>query len=330
MQRRLLQILACPTCHSDLSLDGDALEIEEGLLRCTRCQNEYPIHRGIPRFVPRGTYADSFGLQWNHFRAEQLDSNNGTTLSRDRWFNETRWSAESVSSSWVLDAGCGAGRFLDVSSQVCGDVVGLDLSNAVDAAAESLKDRKNVHLVQASLFELPFKSGAFDACYCIGVIQHTPDPHRAVAALPRVLRSGGRLALTIYEKKWTTPLYSKYWVRPLTRRLPASTLLKGLEASMPVLFPLTDKLFRLPMVGKVFQFAIPVANYVEESQLSKEQRYAWALLDTFDMLAPAYDNPQTYQEVQEVLSGVGVTQLQRIQTGGLTVLGVKSETRENS
>ena len=54
---------------------------------------------------------------------------------------------------------------------------------------------------------------------------------------------------------------------------------------MPVLFPITELLFRVPRLGRWFQFAIPVANYVHERQLSMAQRYRWAILDTFDMLA---------------------------------------------
>jgi predicted rRNA methylase YqxC with S4 and FtsJ domains len=58
----------------------------------------------------------------------------------------------------VLDAGSGAGRFLDVASGSKADVVGVDLTEAVDAARESLRGRDNVHLVQASLYERRFTS----------------------------------------------------------------------------------------------------------------------------------------------------------------------------
>ena len=88
----------------------------------------------------------------------------------------------------VLDAGCGAGRFLEVSSRnrEC-DVVGVDLSSAIDAAQETVSGRSNVHLVQASIFELPFRPRSFDGVYCIGVIQHTPDPKAAVQSLADVV-----------------------------------------------------------------------------------------------------------------------------------------------
>jgi SAM-dependent methyltransferase len=221
---------------------------------------------------------------------------------------------------WILDAGCGAGRFLDVASTTGAQVVGVDLSNAVDAAAESLQANPTVHLVQASIYELPFRPGAFDGVYCIGVIQHTPDPARAVAALPPQLKKGGRLALTIYERRRFTKLYSKYLLRSLTRRLDKNQLLRGVQATMPLLFPMTEVLFRVPVLGRYLRFLIPVANYTEEPDLTWQQRYHWAVLDTYDMLAPEYDEPQTFERVRDTLVAAGVVDLQRLPNPGLNLV----------
>ena len=204
MWEKLVTVLACPDCHGDLhcrineiGVDGD---IFSGSLRCDSCENEFPIVRGIPRFVPENNYAHSFGFQWNRFRAEQIDAENQTRFSENRFRSETDWMPESLSGQWVLDVGCGAGRFLEVASRSSTEVVGLDLSNAVNAARITVAGRRNVHLVQASLYSPPFRLGAFDACYCIGVLQHTQDPLQAVASLPPILHPSGRLALTIYER----------------------------------------------------------------------------------------------------------------------------------
>lgn len=106
--------------------------------------------------------------------------------------------------------------------------------------------------------------------------------------------------------------------------MPKETLLKIIQTSMPVLFPLTSFLFRLPLIGKVFSFVIPVANYVDESSLSKEQRYNWALLDTFDMLSPEYDQPQNESEVREVWSNAGVKDIQRLSHSSLNLKGKRA------
>jgi SAM-dependent methyltransferase len=323
MRAALLDILACPSCHGVLrvdSADKDAAEIRSGELRCDACARSWPIVRGIPRFVDPSNYAASFGLQWNTFKREQLDRYNSSDLSRQRLLKETGWSPEWMKGRWILDAGCGAGRFLDVAATTGAQVVGVDLSNAVDAAADSLQGAENVHLVQASIYELPFRPGAFDAVYCIGVIQHTPDPARAVAALPAQLKKGGRLALTIYERRRFTKLYSKYLLRSVTRGLDERQLLRGVQWAMPFLFPVTEVLFRLPRLGRYFNFVIPVANYTDEKSLTWKQRYQWALLDTYDMLAPRYDEPQTFEKVRDTLIAAGVEDVQRLANPGLNLV----------
>jgi 2-polyprenyl-3-methyl-5-hydroxy-6-metoxy-1,4-benzoquinol methylase/uncharacterized protein YbaR (Trm112 family) len=329
MWQKLLEVLACPKCRGDLlceateaTADGEVLA---GSLQCESCARNFLIEDGIPRFVERDNYASSFGYQWNLFKSEQLDSVNGTSLSADRLFSETGWTREWMDGKWILDAGCGAGRFLDVASSTGAHVVGIDISNAVDAARASLKDRRNVHLVQASIYELPFRPGAFDGCYCIGVIQHTPDPQSALRALPQFLKTGGQFAVTIYERKPWTLLNTKYLIRPITKRLRKETLLAIIKGAMPILFPVTNVLFRVPVVGPVFKFTIPVANYTGESSLTREQRYEWAILDTFDMLAPEYDQPQTSAEAEEALSAAGMSELRRLPNSGLNIIGSKAQ-----
>ena len=90
-------------------------------------------------------------MQWNMFSKTQLDSNSGHPISSNRFWQATGWAPESMKGKWVLDAGCGAGRFLDVSSTSEAEVVGIDISNAIDAARKNLPERENVHYIQASI-----------------------------------------------------------------------------------------------------------------------------------------------------------------------------------
>ena len=90
---------------------------------------------------------------------------------------------------------------------------------------------------------------------------------------------------------------------------------------MPVLFPVTEVLFRIPVLKKVFRYIIPIANYVDEPGLTLKERYQWAILDTFDMLAPMYDQPQTQAEVERALVEAEVENIQRLNNDGLNVIG---------
>ena len=184
MQEKLLELLVCIKCKGRLLCEASKTEssgeITEGVLTCQDCGQTFEVTNGIPRFIEPDNYASSFGYQWNLFRKEQIDSHNGTTLSADRLWAETGWTPEELKDEWVLDAGCGAGRFLDAVSASEGQIVGIDISSAIDAAKENLKGRDNVHFVQASIYELPFREGTFDRAYCIGVAQHTPDPAKSL------------------------------------------------------------------------------------------------------------------------------------------------------
>jgi ubiquinone/menaquinone biosynthesis C-methylase UbiE/uncharacterized protein YbaR (Trm112 family) len=328
MRSTLLERLVCPECQSLLRLDATNVardgDIVTGGLQCAACGRAYPIERGIPRFVPSENYASSFGYQWNRFRQEQIDSLNGTHQSEQRLRTETGWKPEWLRGKWVLDAGCGAGRFLEVASRTedC-NVVGIDISNAVDAARETLARRPNVHLIQANIFKLPFPPGTFDGVYCIGVIQHTPDPPQALRSLAAMIREEGRIAVTIYERRRFTMLYSKYWIRPLTRRVNPERLLTCIKLAMPAAFALSEVLFRIPLLSRFFRFVIPLANYVNAKELSMRQRYQWSILDTFDMLAPQYDKPQRECDVVEILSRRGIGDIVRLPNPGLNLVGRK-------
>lgn len=304
MREALLEILAEPRTRAPLKLEvrrHDGEHIEEGTLTSEATGTVYPIRGGIPRFVPETGYTDTFGKQWNLFRSSQLDSATGARFSEQRFDEETTWSKADLDGKLVLDAGCGAGRFAEIAAARGARLVALDMSSAVESVKKTLSAFPNTEVVQASLLEPPFKRQVFDYAYSLGVIQHTPDPPGGIQSVVDCVKPGGQFAFAIYARQPWTKLNAKYLVRPLTRRLPADVLLRGIERAMPVVFPIADRLFRLPKIGRVAQFAIPVAVYVDKEGFTDEQRYEEAVLDTFDMLSPRYDLPMTWQEVEAAL-----------------------------
>lgn len=301
-------VLAEPVTGADLELkitraEGD--DVIEGELTSVRTGVRFPIVNGIPRFVPQVGYTDTFGKQWNMFRTTQLDSATGRNVSEKRFTSETGWSADDIAGKLVLEAGCGAGRFGEVAARFGARFVGLDMSSAVDAAKSTLSAFPNAEFVQASLLSPPFKQGTFDFAYSIGVMQHTPDPQGGIKSVVEVVKPSGQFAFTIYARRPWTKLNAKYLIRPITRRLPSDVLLKGIETVVPAVFPVLDRLFRVPKLGRLAQFVVPVAVYVDDRGFTDEQRLQEAILDTFDMLSPRYDSPMTWEEADEVLKRAG-------------------------
>lgn len=326
MHRDLVEILAEPGTGAPLELEIDEAKgdrVVTGTLISTATSRRFPIVRSIPRFVEGETYAETFGRQWNAFRRTQLDSSNGGHFSRDRFFDETEWTPDALRGRWVLDAGCGAGRFAEVAAQTGCRLVALDYSSAVEAASETLAEYPDANVVQGSVLEPPFRRQVFDYVYCIGVIQHTPAPQVAVDQLIQVLKEDGGFAMTIYARRPWTKLNAKYLLRPMTKRLPQDTLLSGIRTVMPVVYPVADRLFRVPGVGKLAQFAIPVAVYQDRQSLSPEDRYEESVLDTLDMLSPAHDHPMTPSEVEEVLQRKQVQTFRFKTRRPVNVIGVR-------
>jgi hypothetical protein len=78
---------------------------------------------------------------------------------------------------------------------------------------------------------------------------------------------------------------------------------------------------RVPGLGRVLQRAIPVANYTGRLSLSSEQLREWAVLDTFDWLSAAYDQPQTPEALTRWYREAGLVDVEICQPVMLTARG---------
>ncbi len=137
----------------------------------------------------------AYGLQWNRFRIVRPDEDRAT------FRNRTGLDPSDLAGSLVLDAGCGMGRYLRVVAESDARAVGLDLSRAVEAARDLTADWPGVAVVQGDLLRTPFAAGTFDHIYSLGVLDHTPDPHRAFLGLAALLKPGGRIAIWVYPRE---------------------------------------------------------------------------------------------------------------------------------
>jgi uncharacterized protein YbaR (Trm112 family) len=55
MKPDLMEILCCPVCKGDLTLEirkEERQEILDGTLTCAKCRTVYPIEDGIPNLLP--------------------------------------------------------------------------------------------------------------------------------------------------------------------------------------------------------------------------------------------------------------------------------------
>jgi SAM-dependent methyltransferase len=94
----------------------------------------------------------------------------------------------------VLDAGCAFG-FGTASLARRRWAVGLERSARYLAQAHARSP--SLPLVRGDVTALPFADGSFDAVLLLDVLEHLPDPARALAEARRVLRPGGALVCTV-------------------------------------------------------------------------------------------------------------------------------------
>ena len=330
MKTTLLPFLRCPQSGQSLVLKTDTSvlsandEIEGGWLFSEDGNYRYPIHNAIPRFVPESNYADNFGMQWNYFAKTQLDSHSGHPISAERFWNATGWKPEDLRDKWVLDVGCGSGRFAEVALHAGANVVALDYSSAADACYANLKHHAKLHVIQGDIYALPFARESFDYVYSLGVLQHTPDVAKAFMALPPVLISNGYLCADFYWIRLRTMMNPKYLLRPITKRMDQEKLFSWLKKHVPALLRTSQFLGKTPLIGRFLRRIVPVANYTDIYPLSAKQLEEWALLDTYDMLAPAYDKPQSISTITQWFNQAGFREVEVFHWRHLVGRGKKS------
>lgn len=277
---------ACPRCHVTLTREPQRLVCPHG--------HEFPIVRGIPRFVPSDGYVRSFSREWNTHRTTQLDSAGAGGVSERTLREKTGLAPADVAGRVVLDAGVGTGRFAEILRRWGACVVGVDLSLALEAAATNLAGTEGVQLAQADIFELPFAPGTFDLIVSIGVLHHTPDTRRAFEALVPLLKPGGTIAIWVYpnEASYATRVA---WI-PFTRRIPADAFYDWCRWLIEVTHRHADTL-----IAKILWDCFPYSR----QGLGAE----WDTLDTFDGFSPRYHGVHHPHEVIEWFRAAGLSEV---------------------
>jgi len=180
----------------------------EGELRCTPCPTSFPINGGIPRFAnldhvesDKRATAAGFGWQWQHFTQED-----------ERYAEQfLGWIApvtpEFFRDKIVLEGGCGKGRHTQLAARWgARDVIGIDLSIAVETAFAATRSLPNAHIIQADIYHLPL-ARKFDYAFSVGVLHHLPDPRGGFLALAAKVKPGGHISAWIYgaeNNEWIT------------------------------------------------------------------------------------------------------------------------------
>ncbi|MBI4853940.1 MAG: methyltransferase domain-containing protein [Acidobacteria bacterium] len=250
MKSRLLDYIECLYCHSSLNLTDivkEDQEIMSGNLVCEKCQRKFPIINGIPRLLPDNLSLDKqetalgFGYSWKAFshidpiyEQQFLD-----------WIKPVN--KEFFKDKLILDAGCGKGRHCWCSARFeAKEIIGIDLSEAVEVAFLNNRQSANVHIIQADIYNLPFPK-QFDYIYSVGVLHHLPDPKGGFLSLIKVLNQGGAISAWVYgrENNWWIIYFLNPIRKNITSKMPR-VLLQAFSWSLTffILYPLVKFIYR--------------------------------------------------------------------------------------
>ncbi|HTF82765.1 MAG TPA: class I SAM-dependent methyltransferase [Cytophagales bacterium] len=257
----------------------------------------YPLRDGAYRIVEDNNYTRNFGIEWNTFQKTQIDKFNAYPISYHRFFGCTKWEG-TLEGENILEVGSGAGRFTQVVlDHTLSNLYSVDYSNAVVANYKNNGPHDRLHLFQASIYDLPFAKHQFDKVFCFGVLQHTPDVKRSIQSLCEMVKPGGELVVDFYPiKGWYSKINAKYLLRPFTKNMEHQKLLGLIKNNIDWLIKLYC--FNRKIGLGVLNRFLPICDIDTTFPKGLENIKEWAILDTFDMFSPTYDNPQRLRTVE--------------------------------
>ena len=324
--------LRCLACGKALALAGDADSdgTLEGALRCL-CGVVAPVIAGVPRVLPGATAGTliaahpsffarfpalrpssagsgqpdsvrtlrAFGDEWQRF-PELLEVHQGIF----DWYFEgpepIRWKGLRV-----LDAGCGMGRWLHFVRRAGAEIVGMDVSAAIDVAAA--REGDGADFVQADLRFPPFAPESFDLVYSLGVVHHLEEPMTGVRALANLVRPGGELRLYVYrtledEPQWKRLLFGAMTaLRRVTTTLPypavhAVSWVVAVAATGLFLWP--RRILRRWVWGDRLTRSLPLVHYADVP-------FRMVVSEQFDRLVAPIEGRFRREQVESWLRAVG-------------------------
>ena len=141
---------------------------------------------------------------------------------------------------WVLDLGSGSGTDAFCAAVLAGPTgrsVGVDFTDAQLAKASRLRNAAGLSqamFVDARIEDLPFADDRFDVVMSNGVINLAPHKGLVFAEAARVLKPGGRLAITDIvsgrELKERTRRNVELWAACIAGAIPRDTYVRAIEA----------------------------------------------------------------------------------------------------
>ncbi len=234
MSANFLDILRCPICQSELSVEKSTNQSEKNYALIDEAGHRFVVLDGIPRFVggdpetQKTTSLKSFNFQYGKedwifgYDAQRV---NGI------FENVFKIDVENIRSKKVIVIGCGNGpEVFEFAKMKPNCVIGVDLTDAIADAAMNTSEFDNVLIIQADATKPPLLNESMDVVYCDGVIPHTQDPKVFLHKILKLVKPDGDALIrtllvpdSIYAKMH---LFPRQLGRFFSKKLSSNTLWK--------------------------------------------------------------------------------------------------------
>ncbi len=119
------------------------------------------------------------------------------TLNRDREYTVLKRMLALEVTDTLLDSGCGDGFWTARFARHCAHVTGVDPGKQALEYARTLHSSHNIKYVCGVGESLPFPDRTFDKVISVSSLEHFANPLQGLREMARVLKPGGRLAVSV-------------------------------------------------------------------------------------------------------------------------------------
>jgi len=248
----------------------------------------------------------AFGEEWNKFHnfskatiakicAEYFDIVDETIINKN---------------TYMIDIGCGSGRWSEYFLDKVGFVEAVDPSEAIFAANSLLANAQNVRLTRASVNTIPWADETFDFGMSVGVLHHIPDTKKALIDCVKKIKKGGWFYVYLYYKLDNRGFLFKslFALSDLIRRIVSKMPSKLKKITCDILaviaympFVLLAKLF-FAMGAKKFAASIPLSAYANKD-------FYIIRNDALDRFGTKLEQRFTKKEIQLMMEEAGLTDI---------------------
>lgn len=250
---------------------------------------------------------ESFGEEWlkfDAFSAEEIKN------AGDQYFDIVT-EKELNKSSYVLDLGCGSGRWTKYMADKAKFIEAVDPSEAVFSAAKAYNDLDNVRFTQAGVDTIPFADNTFDFVISLGVLHHIPDTGKALKSVIQKLKPQGFALIYLYYALdnrgflYRAIFNASTLIRRVISKLPHALKqfvcdLVAIVVYLP--FVGLTKLVKAIIPGKIYM-KVPLAYYRDKS---------WNIIrnDALDRFGTPLEQRFSKVEITEMLQNAGMENIQ--------------------